>query len=564
MKSVRALFVGVGTCGRQGGVTMGKWCVVALAVVLVLITGRWASYYVGAVPFAHVPLASGNVDVPTVRTLAWDHRSPLTDHVLRYWENRPLGDWQTDGKVGAPRALMGRFLLHHDLEVANAYLQSVTPWGRAGSTWALHREGDYDFTMAGLVPILFLFGDRPDVLYPEARDHLVNVLLPLEGGDPLVKVPRTLGLVRDTENHLLMTEGSRYLKNRWLALHGSRLAKHDNVANGLEAWLLNLLEALRATGLYELNSIPYEGYTLTALLNLEAFGSDAVQLAARGLLDELNWKYALGSLDYRRFPPFRRRYSHAADTALNRDRHVGLIRTWMSLLPDMPSDPVLGANQHVALWACWSPYRLPDDTARWIAEKPRDYFVRMGHGPGGSPEIYSGGPGYLLTAGGVNRGRRSMIVARPITLLFEDGATDLSQALHLAGPGDNMRQWNNTGVSKNFAVAAGPVHVPGGWKPSAGGSPWKAYQRGPFCVAVYSCSGLGLVHVSRAEDPKAFLTRVEKANAEEERLARCFQVPAGDLIEYDTAAPEDRWVLTKINGRRVDRKFDRWPRMEEE
>jgi hypothetical protein len=37
--------------------------------------------------------------------------------------------------------------------------------------------------------------------------------------EPLVMVPRTLGLARDTENHLLMTEGSRYLKNRWLALH---------------------------------------------------------------------------------------------------------------------------------------------------------------------------------------------------------------------------------------------------------------------------------------------------------------------------------------------------------
>ena len=232
----------------------------------------------------------------------------MTDRIVGHWANHSLGDWKTAGKVGAPRALMGRFLLKRDLEAANAYLRKQIPWGRAGSKWARHKEGDYDFTMAGLIPILFLLGDEPEVLYPETRRHLLNVLLPLEGGDARSTVPRTLGLVRDTENHLLMTEGSRYLKNRWLALHGSTLEAHDNAANGMEAWMLNLIEELHEAGFYEFNSIPYEGYTLTALLNLEAFGSDTIRSAARDLLDEHHWKYALGSLDYRRFPPFRRRY----------------------------------------------------------------------------------------------------------------------------------------------------------------------------------------------------------------------------------------------------------------
>ena len=325
-----------------------------------------------------------------------------------------------------------------DLEAANAYLSRVEPWGEAGSTWARHPAGDYDFTLAGLTPILFLFGDKPGVLYPNTRDHLLNVLLPLEGGDPLEKVPRTLGLVRDTENHLLMTEGSRYLKNRWLALHGSLDPRHDNVDNGLETWLLKFITDLRTAGLYEFNSIPYEGYTLTALLNLDAFGSDSVRSAARDLLDQLNWKYALGSLSFRRFPPFRRQYSHARDTALDGDRHVALMKAWASLMPDGPQNLALAGGHHIALWACWSPYRLADDTARWLITKPADYFVRLGHGPGGSPEIYSGGPGYLLSAGGVNRGNRSMIVARPITLILDDGAMDLSKIVHLAGPGRNL------------------------------------------------------------------------------------------------------------------------------
>ena len=531
------------------------------SVAMLAVAGRWAVYYAGAVPFSHVPLEAGNVTVPTTRTLLWNDRSVMSDRMAAHWANHSLDDWQSAGKVAAPRALMGRFLLQRDLDAANKYLQSVEPWGRAGSSWALHKQGDYDFTMAGLVPILFLFGDQPDVLYPEARDHLVNVLLPLEGGDPRSAVPRTLGLVRDTENHLLMTEGSKYLKNRWLMLHGSTLEKYDNRANGMEAWILNLIEELHVAGFYEFNSIPYEGYTLTALLNLETFGSKAVQSAVRNLLDEHNWKYALGSLGYRRFPPFRRRYSHAKDTSLSGDRTVPLIKTWMSLLPEAP-DLALSGSQHVALWACWSTYCLPDETARWIQEKPQDYFVRMGHGPGGSPEIYSGGPGWLLSAGGVNRGNRSLIVARPITLLLDDGATDLSQVLHLTGPGNNFRNWNNTGVWKNFAVAAGPVHIPADWVPVVECALWKVYRQDGLSIVVHSGADLGVVYVNRQLDPNTVLARVENANPEADRLRRSFQVPGGDRVEYDVHAPRRYWIIEKINGQPVDRAFDRWPRME--
>jgi hypothetical protein len=540
----------------------------ALALLLagtgIIVFGRWALDRLGAAaPANRVPLAAGNVSVPTARTRTWNERSKLTDEILEYWAKHPLGDWRTDGKIGAPRALMGRFALQRDLKAANAYLSRVEPWGEAGSTWARHPAGDYDFTLAGLTPILFLFGDKPDVLFPDTRDHLLNVLLNLEGGDPLETVPRALGLVRDTENHLLMTEGSRYLKNRWLALHGSLDPRHDNVVNGLETWLLKLITELRTAGLYEFNSIPYEGYTLTALLNLEAFGSDSVRSAARDLLDQLNWKYALGSLSFRRFPPFRRQYSHAKDTALDGDRHVALMKTWASLMPDGPQNLALSGGHHVALWACWSPYRLPDDIAQWLVMKPRDYFVRLGHGPGGSPEIYSGGPGYLLTAGGVNRGERSMIVARPITLLLDDGATDLSQILSLSGAGDNFREWNNTGVWKSFAVAAGAVHVPGKWPPVAQGTLWTVYQRGDLCIAVFAPGQPGLVYLCRSGEPFAVLEAVEQANGNAAALQTSFQVPGGDRIGYDVAAPKDRWVITNISGRPTDRRFDRWPRIEE-
>ena len=84
--------------------------------------------------------------------------------------------------------------MRRDLDAANEYLIEKKPWGTVGSTWAGHPDGDYDFTLAGLTPILFLFGDQPDVLYPKTREHLLNVLLPLDGGDPLVTVPGSLWL----------------------------------------------------------------------------------------------------------------------------------------------------------------------------------------------------------------------------------------------------------------------------------------------------------------------------------------------------------------------------------
>jgi hypothetical protein len=542
-----------------------SWLLALLLVVLTPVLIWMARYHLSATAFSHVPLAPGNIEIPEERTIRWKDRSEATDQILEYWAKKPLDDWRERGKIDMPRALLGRFALQRDLDEANAYLSVATPWGKAGSTWKFHPEGDYDFTMAGLIPILFLFGDDPSVLYPQTRDQLLNVLLPLEGGDPLVKVPRTLGLVRDTENHLLMTEGSRYLKNRWLALHGNVNPLYDNVANGLEGWLLNLIRELRETGLYEFNSVPYEGYTLTALLNLEAFGSERMQSAARGFLDQLNWSYALGSLEFRRAPPFRRRYEHAADSALKADRHVPLMKLWISLLPEGPANLTPKSSEHIALWACWSPYRLPDKTVQWILEKPASYFIKMGHGPDGSPEIYSGGPNYLLSAGGVNRGHRSLLIARPITLLLTDEATDLSQVLHLSGPGKTFRAWNNTGVWHNFAVAGGPVHIPEGWTPDAEGALWKVYRRGlNLCVAVHSRSDLGLVHLVHSSDPQGALRAVEAANGVPDFLMNSFQVPDGPRIGYVPDAPKDQWVIQSINGQPTDREFDHWPRMEGE
>lgn len=508
-------------------------------------------------------LAVGNMQVPSDRELEWLDRSELHDKILKHWHEQPLPDWKTQGKTKAPRALMARFLLGQDLEAANAYLQAAEPWGEVGSTWFNHTNGDYDFTLAGLIPILYLFGEDDSVLYPETHKHLLKILLTEEGGEPLVMVPNTMGLVHDTENHLLMTEGSRYLKNRWRSLHGNTESLYDNATNGLETWLLSYLNKLHDAGLYEFNSIPYLGYTLTALLNLEAFGSEVIQTAAREVLDQLNWQYAVGSLNYRHFPPFRRQYRHAGDTKLDADYHTALIKSWMSLCPRAPEDlSVKGGGLHHALWGCWAPYRLPDQTTEWLLEKPEEYFVRLGHGAGSSPEIYSGGPNFLLTVGGVHRGMRSLIVARPITLMLNDDAVDLSEVIHLAGPGNDYKKWNNTGVWQNLAVAAGSVHIPKGWMPDAEDKLWSVYlYEVKLCIAVHSRPKLGIVYVSQTNDAEALLQLMTEANGDEQKLLHTVKLPEGDSITYDVNAPQDQWVIKQVDGDPVDRSFDDWARM---
>ena len=542
-------------------------CVSILCAILVAIQSWWILAQ-GGFPLSTASgepahLKSGCVEIPKIRALSWRDSSELTDRILDYWADQPLGDWKTGGKTRIPRALMGRFALRRDLVAANAFLLQAKAWGEVGSTWSSHPQGDYDFTLAGLIPILFNFGDDSKVLYPETRTHLLNVLLTEDGGDPLVTVPGTLGLVRDTENHLLMTEGSRFLKNRWIALHGSADPRFDNTSNGLESWLLNMLENLYTKGLYEFNSIPYEGYTLTALLNLEAFGSPKIRQSAQRVLDRLNWKYAIGSLSLRRFPPFRRQYRHAADTALDEDYHTALMKGWVSLLPGSPDNlEVHSGGLHHALWACWAPYRLPDETAKWVLSKPKEFYFRIGHGPGSSPEIYSGGSGYLLSAGGVHRGSLSQIVSRPITLLLNDGATDLSEVLHLAGPGTTFREWNNTGVWHNLAVAGGPVHIPQDWTPDATGLNWSVFHRGEnLCVAVHSRPDLGVVHVSQSDDAQILLKTLEETNGNANRLRDSFSTPEGRCIRYDITATHDKWVFSSLDHEPLDREFDDWPRM---
>ena len=536
-----------------------------LLVVLACLGGLYGWLFVQAHSL-RARLPPGNATAPHGRLQSWNRDSAYAQAVTALWAQQALGDWDFQGKGEVPRILLARFSYRQMLPESNAFLLGLQPHGQSGSRWWLHPQGDYDFTLTVLPTILWLYGEDESRLYPAAREHLLNVLLTEDGNAFRATVPRTLGLVRETENHLLMTEGSRYLKSRWLSSHGNTQPRFDNAANGMEERILALLKELRTAGLYEFNSQPYIGYTITALLNLEAFGSDPVRASTRDLLDQLNWHYALGSYRLRDFPPFRRRYEYADMTALDGGYQTTFMKAWLSFAPERfaaPKPPELRERCAThALMAISLPYRPPDAVVKLLFDKGNGYFARLGHA-GACPEIYSAGKHFLLSGGGVNRGDRSLIVARPITLFLEDPAADLSQIFHLAGPGHDFRQWNDTGVYRNVACAAGPVQVPSGAIPIATNGQWRLYAPAPrVLVAVYSVADFGLLVVFEGADAGNVFPALLRANPGEAALKEAFQFPGGQRITYDVMSPKSRWVMISDDDTLLDRDFDHWPLVE--
>ncbi len=539
----------------------GRILLISLIVLFFLLFSneQLDTWLFGEARYQNPPLRPGNMEIPNQRTLVWNDHSPYADSLYFYWSREPIGDWKEDGKMRVPRILLGRLLANFKIRETNDYIIGLQPRGNTGSRWLFNPDGDYDFSLTPLTAILYLFDNKPEILYPETKKHLVDVLLSAEGGNSSDAVPGTLGRIKDSENHLLMIQGSRYLKNRYRMLHGNNSAEFNNELNGMEKHVLALLNEITTIGLYEFNSIPYLGYTISAILNLEAFGSEKVRNAARGSLDYLCYCYALGSYQFKYYPPFRRRLDRAKNTTLSKDNMTAFMKVWLSVHPTINFyEPIDKEKQHGITGACM-PYRPADEVVKLIFHKP-DYFVKLGHGENSSPEIYSAGPGYLLSAGGVNRGKWSIIVTRPVCLFLNDSAEKISDLFHIKGKDKDFMKWNNTGVYKNFACSDGPVFVPINFKPAINNTLWAVYVvNDSLCVAIHSAGSLGIMAVFNSRKPNELADELFNSNPDAGVLKRQFQFPGGSKIEYDVNAPKNSWVIKAVDGKEMHREFDKWP-----
>lgn len=485
--------------------------------------------------------------------------------LIEEWAARDLVSWEDESKVTAPRIILAKLFTGRDIAEVNQYLLEAQPTAPSGSSWVLRPHADYDFTEIVLAGILHQFGDSPDILRPETADHLVDTLLIEDGYKIRHTVPGSFGLVHDTENHLLMTEGSRYLRNLWLLRNGYTDGNHKELTAEHAELLAEFIHGLEIGALHEFNSQPYNGYTLTALLIIDAYAEHPqLKSAVRALLDRLSYQFALSDMQLRRSVPFRRQLSRADRTNFFDDPLSDMMAAWFGEEYAIDSISLFG-NHHQALIAAIMPYRPGDGVVKELGIPDFERLSIIGRGAKASPEIHAQGIGYLLSAGGVSWGPISSIVARPIMLLLSDGAVDRNDCFSIAGKGE-FTSWNNTGVYRDFAVANGLVHYPSSMQPvfeKDGFTIFLPISDNDLYVILYDDESLGILAVmpnwkGSAED---LAERVSKENSSRDALFHTFYHPNGSVYRYDPEAKRDTSVMISVDDYVLDRDYAAWARL---
>ena len=181
------------------------------------------------------------------------------------------------------------------------------------------RDGELDTAARGLVRSCIAI---PSQLGQSVYNHILHdILAPKVSGAPPRAADGSLqqwydnsacGVnIPETENHILMSQTSRYLTNQLLGI--------DNETNKFNAWMLQRLQILLENDFTEYNAKPYQQYSMMALQNLYDFadvrtaGGRKVKLAAQMVLDFESAKFAVSSSHLRRAVPFRRREEYLGD-----------------------------------------------------------------------------------------------------------------------------------------------------------------------------------------------------------------------------------------------------------
>lgn len=455
------------------------------------------------------------------------------------------------------RTAYAKLLLAVDIEAVNEAILKTKAWGTTGTSGKLNKRGDYDFSQIQFTHLIWYFKDSPHLLYPETAQHIVDYLIIDNGARPTLKAPKTLGIVRETENHILMKETSRYLKNQWI-FENNPQAEFDNTQNGMTDFLIEHLLEMKKTGFYEFNSNPYISYTFEALHILHMHSKDQeIKQVCKEVMDAENYAYALGSFELKKYSPFRRRMTRVTTTSLFGDRHGVLIRAELA----KSNKKVLQEDQlpccfDRTLISSASDYILPEETQHLIEKKSQNYYAKIGHGLKASPEIYYGTPDYLLTGGGLRIGKRSQIVPRPLSILLKDEANDIKQCFHIEGKG-KLNKWNNTGLYPNIMIGENQVYIPKEYARIDSFKIWDIYKPYPnkdIYICVYNGRNLGIIFMGQSN-----YQEILSLNLSDKQLSRAFNLSASNTISYKTAARK-KWVIKTTPSGRPQRKFKRWKR----
>jgi hypothetical protein len=311
------------------------------------------------------------------------------------------------------------------------------------------------------------------LLSAAARDKLYHVLLSEKGVEHHDKI--TIGgciTVTDTENHILMTETSRYLTNQLLYMEGLEkgqlLTDYDNSKNGFDEWMLNHLADFIKNDFSEFNSRPYEGFTLIVLHNLYDHAlNPKLKTMAQIILDYSSAKYAVGTNGMRRLVPFRRqKWKLNANRLLDYDnaafRQIFLAGNYNYMTYE--SDSTFFADMeggYETLMAAVSDYRLPELILDTQIDKSLSYFQTVRHT---DVEMFFSSPSFLLTSGGRWRAvpgfgsSENNAWAVATSIIPTAGEAELKNLFYILGD-KKVSKRNNLCFAQNFACGFN-IHIP--------------------------------------------------------------------------------------------------------
>ena len=292
--------------------------------------------------------------------------------------------------------------------------------------------------------------------------------------------------IPETENHRLMIESTRYLNNQLLRadLSGdsSRLGTLASSQKNVHDWLLQRLQSILKDDFIEYNARPYQREAIGAIMNLNDFAQDDdVATAAHLVLEYATAKFAVGSNQSRRLPPFRRHMSDIANfidkgqnilvTGQEADHQVALSLIYSGQTQQMGGGKVSNEIPPEAAFGAFTWY-LPHKFVLDLAiDKSTPYLQRF---RSGGIEIYSSGKGFSITAGGLRTDyaytvlgmgdAEDMGAALPTTIMFPSGTgiSSMQQFLRFDGlsskvqgsypPTDPQTTYDhNASVTRGFA-----------------------------------------------------------------------------------------------------------------
>jgi len=229
--------------------------------------------------------------------------------------------------------------------------------------------------------------------------------------------------IPESENHLYMINSSRYLTNKLIIEALTDQDDKDTFEDDQEdikAWLLERMQRAVKEDFREYNARPYQRYTIMSLLNIYDFSGDPeLVAAAQSVLDFASAKFAAGSNQGRRIPPFRRLLeSIPADfigdpprqlfeLSGGADHQIAAMLLFAGQTQNVPEGKAAINSVGQMMPAASSSYR-PDRVILEVAtNKTKRYEQRIRHD---GAESYFSTPGFLLSAGGIQAG----LANRPI------------------------------------------------------------------------------------------------------------------------------------------------------